>query len=45
MFYNCRSCVPDRIARAVNRSGASQTAALDISNIIDRIWNAGLLQT
>ena len=33
--------VPDRIARAFNRSGA--TLALDISKAFDRVWHAGLL--
>ena len=33
----------DRIARAFNRSGATQTVALDISKAFDRIWHAGLL--
>ena len=35
--------VPDRIARAFNRSGATQAAALDISKASDRVWHAGLL--
>ena len=33
----------DRIARAFNRSGAIQVAALDISKAFDRVWHAGLL--
>ena len=33
----------DRIARAFNRSGATQTVALDISKAFDRVWHAGLL--
>ena len=35
--------VSDRIARAFNRSGATQTVALDISKTLDRVWHAGLL--
>ena len=33
----------DRIARDFNRSGATQTVALDISKAFDRVWHAGLL--
>ena len=33
----------DRIARAFNRSGATQAVALDISKTFDRVWHAGLL--
>ena len=33
----------DRIARAFNRSGATQAVALDISKAFDRVWHAGLL--
>ena len=33
----------DRIARAFNRSGATQAVALDISKVFDRVWHAGLL--
>ena len=33
----------DRIARAFNRSGATQPVALDICKAFDRIWHAGLL--
>ena len=32
----------DRIARAFNRSGATQTVALDISKAFDSVWS-GLL--
>ena len=35
--------VSDRIARAFNRSGATQAVALDISKAFDRVWYAGLL--
>ena len=35
--------MPDRIARAFNRSGATQAVALDISRAFDRVWHAGLL--
>ena len=35
--------VSDRIARAFNRSGATQAIALDISKAFDRVWHAGLL--
>ena len=34
----------DRIARAFNRSGATRTVALDISEVFDSVWHAGLLQ-
>ena len=33
----------DKIARAFNRSGATQAVALDISKAFDRVWHAGLL--
>ena len=33
-----------RIARAFNRSGATQAVALDISKAFERVWHAGLLQ-
>ena len=33
----------DRIARALNRSGATRAVALDISKAFDRVWHAGLL--
>ena len=35
--------VSDRIARAINRPGATRTVALDISKAFDRFWNAGVL--
>ena len=35
--------VSDRIARAFNRSGATQAVALDISKAFDRVSHAGLL--
>ena len=35
--------VSDRIARAVNRPGATQAEALDISKAFDRVWHAGLI--
>ena len=35
--------MPDRIARAFNRSGATGTVALDVSKAFDRDWHAGLL--
>ena len=31
------------LARAFNRSGATQAVALDISKAFDRVWHAGLL--
>ena len=34
--------VPDRIARAFNKSGSTPAVALDISKAFDRVWNAGL---
>ena len=33
----------DRIARAFNRSGATQAVALDISKAFDMVWHPGLL--
>ena len=35
--------VSDRIARAFNRSVATQAVALDICKAFDRVWHAGLL--
>ena len=35
--------VSDRIARAFNRSRATQAVALDISKAFNRVWHAGLL--
>ena len=35
--------IPDRIARAFNRSGATRAVALDISKAFDRVWHACLL--
>ena len=35
--------VSDRIARALNRSGATRVVALDISKAFDRVWHAGRL--
>ena len=35
--------VSDRIARAFNKSEATQAVALDISKAFDRVWHAGLL--
>ena len=35
--------VSDRIARDFNRSGATRAVALDIFNVFDRVWHAGLL--
>ena len=35
----------DRIARALNRSGATQTVTHDISKVFDRVWHAGFLHT
>ena len=35
--------VSDRIARALNKSGATRAVALDISKAFDRVWHAGLL--
>ena len=34
--------VSDRIARAFNRSGATQAVVLDISKAFDRVWHADL---
>ena len=38
---NCRSS--HRIARAFNRSGATQAVALHASKAFDRVWDVGLL--
>ena len=35
--------ISDRIARAFNRAGATRAVALDISEVFDRVWHAGLL--
>ena len=35
--------VSDRIARAFNRSEATQAVAVDISKAFDRVWLAGVL--
>ena len=35
--------VSDRIARTLNRSGATRAVALDISKAFDRVWHTGLL--
>ena len=35
--------VSDRIARAINRSGATQDVVLDIPKAFDRVWHVGLL--
>ena len=32
----------DRIAKAFNRSSATQAVVLDISKVFDRVWHAGL---
>ena len=31
----------DKIARAFNRSGVTQSVARDISKVFDRVWHAG----
>ena len=36
--------VSGRIARAFNRSGATQAVTLDISKAFGRVWHAGLLR-
>ena len=36
--------VSDRIFMTFNKSEATRTVALDISNTFDRVWHAGLLQ-
>ena len=52
LHYNFRSSqssadlqtvVSDRIARAFNRAGTTQTVVRDISKTFDGVWNAGLL--
>ena len=35
--------VSDKIARVLNRSGATQAVALDIPKAFDRVWDVGLL--
>ena len=42
MTTDLLAIVSDRIARAFNRSGATQAVALDISKAFDRVWHAGL---
>ena len=37
------TALSDRIARAFNRSRATQTVALNISKAFDRVWHLGLL--
>ena len=37
------SVVPDRIARAFSRPGATRAVALDISKAFNRVWHPGLL--
>ena len=41
-LINCRTAISDKIARAFNRSGATQSVALDISKAFDRVWHAGV---
>ena len=43
MVLGLLTVVSNRIARAFNRSGATQAVALDISKALDRVWYAGLL--
>ena len=33
----------NRIARALNRSGATRAVALDMSKAVDRVWHAGIV--
>ena len=40
---NLLTVVSDRIARAFNRSRATQTVAVDILQAFNRVWHAGLL--
>ena len=40
---NLLTVVSDRIARAFNRSGATQAVALNISKTFGKVWHAGLL--
>ena len=42
-FADLLTVVPDRIARAFNRSGSTRAVALVISKAFDRVWHAGLL--
>ena len=39
------TAVSDRIARAFNRSVATQAVVLDISKAFDKVWHAGLLHS
>ena len=41
---NLLTVVSDRIARVLDRSGATRAVALNISKASDRVWHAGLLQ-
>ena len=41
--WTASDSLSDRIARAFNRSGPTETVALDISQIFDRVKHAGLL--
>ena len=41
---NLLTVVSDRIARVLDRSGATRAVALNISKAFDRVWHAGLLQ-
>ena len=42
MTTDLLAIISDRIARAFNRSGATQAVTLDISKAFDRFWHAGL---
>ena len=39
-----QTVLSDRIARAFNKSGATQSLALNISQAFDRVWDASLLR-
>ena len=41
--FSILTVVSDTVARAVERAGAAQAVALDISKAFDRVWHAGLL--
>ena len=42
-FADLLTVVSDRIARAFDRYGSTQSIALDLSKAFDRVWYGGLL--
>ena len=43
LLNQLQTAVSDRIARALNRSGATRAVTLDISKAFDKVWHAGFL--